>query len=247
MIRVAVVVPYFNHEHAIAQTAQRLASHRLACIVVDDGSSASARAALDAVGARESQWLRIERHAENRGKGQAVLTGIRSAAAAGATHALQIDADGQHDFADIPRMVELARTNPAAIIVGVPVFDETVPTARRIGRKVTTLWVGINTLSRRIEDGMCGFRIYPVAEFLAIAEQEGFGSRMEFDPEILVRAVWRNIPLVSFPTRVTYPLDGVSHFKMWRDNVRISWMHTRLFFGMLWRLPRLLWQRLNGR
>jgi hypothetical protein len=137
-------------------------------------------------------------------------------------------------------MAELARASPTAIIAGVPVFDASAPAARRIGRKLTTLWVRINTLSSRIDDAMCGFRVYPLASVMQLSARASFGSRMEFDPEILVRAVWAGIPLVSMPTNVTYPSDGVSHFKMWRDNVRISWMHTRLFFGMLWRLPVLL-------
>jgi glycosyltransferase involved in cell wall biosynthesis len=243
MPNIAVIVPFYNHEHAIELTVRALAPHGLRVWFVDDGSSDAARAALERVVSREQHWISLEKHAENRGKGIAVLTGFRVAHAAGFTHALQIDADGQHDFADIPRMVTLAAANPTAIIVGVPVFDETVPAARRIGRKLTNLWVRINSLSLAIEDGMCGFRVYPLAPMLAIAEREGFGARMEFDPEVLVRALWAGLPIVSCPTRVTYPRDGVSHFKMLRDNARISWMHTRLFFGMLWRLPRLLRRR----
>jgi len=106
--------------------------------------------------------------------------------------------------------------------------------------------VRINTLSTRIEDAMCGFRVYPLAAIVELAKRASFGSRMEFDPEILVRAAWAGIPLISMPTQVTYPIDGVSHFKMWRDNVRISWMHTRLFFGMLWRLPVLLTRNIRS-
>jgi len=146
----------------------------------------------------------------------------------------------------VPRIAALARDNPAAIVTGVPVFDASAPASRRIGRKLTTLWVRINTLSSRIEDAMCGFRVYPLAPIMRLAQRASFGSRMEFDPEILVRAVWAGIPVVSMPTNVTYPIDGVSHFKMWRDNVRISWMHTRLFFGMLWRAPLLLARRLRS-
>jgi hypothetical protein len=182
----------------------------------------------------------------NRGKGVAVIAGFTAAHAAGCTHALQVDADGQHDFTSIPQIAALARANPDAIITGVPVFDRSAPASRRIGRKLTTLWVRINTLSSRIEDAMCGFRVYPLAPIVRLAARGNCGSRMEFDPEILVRAVWDGMPVVSMPTRVTYPLDGVSHFKMWRDNVRISWMHTRLFFGMLWRAPMILLRRLRS-
>jgi glycosyltransferase involved in cell wall biosynthesis len=240
MMRLGLIVPFYNHEHAIGQTVAALKVFGLECWLVDDGSDARCAPVLDAIAVREATWLKLIRQPVNRGKGIAVLTGFSAAHAAGCTHALQIDADGQHDFAAIPRMVALARDNPTAIIAGVPVFDASAPAARRIGRKLTTLWVRINTLSTRIDDAMCGFRVYPLESIMQLAARASFGSRMEFDPEILVRAVWADIPLVSMPTSVTYPADGVSHFKMWRDNVRISWMHTRLFFGMLWRLPMLL-------
>jgi glycosyltransferase involved in cell wall biosynthesis len=244
MMRLGLIVPFYNHEHAIGQTIAALKPHGFDCWLVDDGSDERCTPVLDDIAARESVWLRLIRHPVNRGKGIAVLTGFEAAYDAGCTHALQIDADGQHDFDAVPRMAELARAHPDAIVTGVPLFDLSAPASRRIGRKLTTLWVRINTLSTQIEDAMCGFRVYPLASIMSIARHGGFGSRMEFDPEILVRAVWAGIPVISMPTHVTYPLDGVSHFKMWRDNVRISWMHTRLFFGMLWRAPRLLRRRI---
>ena len=245
MMRLGLIVPFFNHEHAIRHTVAALKVHGYECWLVDDGSDARCAPVLDEIAANEASWLTLIRCPVNQGKGIAVLTGFRAAHAAGATHALQIDADGQHDFAAIPQIADLARAHPAAIITGVPVFDASAPAARRIGRKFTTLWVRINTLSTAIEDAMCGFRVYPLDAIVKLAARASFGSRMEFDPEILVRAVWAGIPLVSMPTQVTYPIDGVSHFKMWGDNVRISWMHTRLFFGMLWRLPALLSRNLR--
>src|SRR3954470_7896983 len=244
-MKLALVVPFFDHEHAIPQTIAALKPFGLPLWLVDDGSDARCAPVLDSLVASESSWLTLVRLPVNRGKGVAVLAGFAAAQAAGCTHALQIDADGQHAFADVPRIAELSRLHPAAIITGVPVFDASAPAARRIGRKLTTFWVRVNTLSTTIEDAMCGFRVYPLAPILALAARSSCGRRMEFDPEILVRAVWDGVPLVSMQTRVTYPLDGVSHFKMWRDNVRISWMHTRLFFGMLWRAPLLLARRLH--
>jgi len=245
-MRLGLIVPFYNHEHAIRQTVAALKVHGFDCWLVDDGSDARCAPVLAAVAAAETGWLTLIRCPVNRGKGIAVLAGFEAAHAAGCTHALQIDADGQHDFAAVPRIAALARDNPAAIVTGVPVFDASAPASRRIGRKLTTLWVRINTLSSHIEDAMCGFRVYPLAPIMRLAQHSSFGSRMEFDPEILVRAVWAGIPVVSMPTNVTYPIDGVSHFKMWRDNVRISWMHTRLFFGMLWRAPLLLARRLRS-
>jgi glycosyltransferase involved in cell wall biosynthesis len=243
MTRLALIVPFFNHEHAIRQTVAALKVHGNPCWLIDDGSDARCAPVLDEIATDEASWLTLIRCPVNRGKGIAVLHGFKAAFAAGCTHALQIDADGQHDFAAVPQIAELSRANPDAIVTGVPVFDDSAPAARRIGRKLTTLWVRINTLSGAIDDAMCGFRVYPLATVIPLAGGAGFGKRMEFDPEILVRASWAGIPIVNMPTRVIYPADGVSHFKMWRDNARISWMHTRLFFGMLLRLPVLLLRR----
>jgi glycosyltransferase involved in cell wall biosynthesis len=245
MMRLGLIVPFYNHEHAIRQTVAALKPYGFDCWLVDDGSDARCAPVLDALAAEESAWLHLIRRPVNRGKGIAVVTGFAAAAAAGCTHALQIDADGQHDFASIPRITALAEAHPDAIVTGVPVFDASAPAARRIGRKLTTFWVRVNTLSATIEDAMCGFRVYPLEPILRLTRSGSVGSRMEFDPEILVRAVWAGVPVVSMATSVTYPSDGVSHFKMWRDNVRISWMHTRLFFGMLWRAPLLLARRLR--
>ena len=147
MMRLGLIVPFYNHEHAIRQTVAALKVHGFECWLVDDGIDARCAPVLDALAAAETGWLTLIRCPVNRGKGIAVLTGFQAAHAAGCTHALQIDADGQHDFAAVPRIAALARDNPAAIVIGVPVFDASAPASRRIGRKLTTLWVRINTLS----------------------------------------------------------------------------------------------------
>jgi len=95
--------------------------------------------------------------------------------------------------------------------------------------------------SFEIVDGMCGFRLYPLAALMELDGQARMGRRMDFDPEVLVRLKWRGLQFVGVPTRVRYPLDGRSNFKLGLDNWLISCMHTRLFFGMLTRLPSLLW------
>jgi hypothetical protein len=171
------------------------------------------------------------------------VAGFRAAAARGHTHVLQIDADGQHAAADIPLFLEQARRRPDAVIAGCPVYDESVPRARLYGRYATHVWVWINTLSLDIRDSMCGFRVYPLASLLPLLDATRIGRRMDFDSDVIVRLHWRGVPVVNQPTRVTYPLDGVSHFRMLRDNVRISLMHARLFVGMLLRSPLLLWRK----
>jgi hypothetical protein len=153
---------------------------------------------------------------------------------------LQIDADGQHATGDVPAFLARAAAHPHAVIAGQPIYDASVPKGRLYGRYATHIWVWINTLSLEIRDSMCGFRVYPVAPVNALAARRALGQRMNFDIDILVRLFWDGLRVVNLPTRVTYPDDGVSHFRVWRDNVQISWMHTQLFFGMLPRIPRLL-------
>jgi glycosyltransferase involved in cell wall biosynthesis len=241
-----IVVPFYDHQHAIARTVERLRGCALPCWLVDDGSSAAAQPVLDAIASHEASWLQLLRLSPNQGKGVAVMAGCTAAFAAGYSHAVQVDADGQHDIADVPRLLQLAREQPGALVTGVPIYDESVPRSRLYGRYVTHFWVWIHTLSLSIRDSMCGFRVYPLASSLAVWNAGGVGRRMDFDTAILVRLYWRGVRVVQMPTRVTYPLDGVSHFDLLRDNLRISWMHTRLFFGMLPRLPVLLWKKRVG-
>jgi len=245
MFKPVIVVPVYNHEHAIGAVLAGLLRHGVPCMLVDDGSSAACAAVLDALAREHAEQVELVRLPHNQGKGAAVLAGFRQAAVRGYTHVLQIDADGQHDTADVPKFLALAVANPAAIICGHPVYDESVPKARLYGRYATHVWVWINTLSLEIRDSMCGFRVYPVAPVNALAARRAIGVRMNFDTDIIVRLFWDGLRVMNVGTRVSYPSDGVSHFRVWRDNVLISWMHTVLFFGMLPRIPKLLarkWQ-----
>ncbi|WP_043649380.1 glycosyltransferase family 2 protein [Chitinilyticum litopenaei] len=243
--RPCIVVPVYNHEHAIARVLGQIEAHALPCILVDDGSAESCRQALVALADANSGWVTLHRHPSNQGKGGAVCTALRLAGELGYTHAVQIDADGQHDTRDIPRFLEAARAEPQALVSGAPVYDDSVPKGRLYGRYLTHVWIWINTLSLDIRDSMCGFRVYPLASTLALLARCRLGQRMDFDPEIMVRLHWAGVPVRQLPTAVSYPLDGVSHFALWRDNALISGMHARLFFGMLWRSPRLVWRNIR--
>jgi glycosyltransferase involved in cell wall biosynthesis len=240
MFRPCVVIPVYNHEHAIGGVLAQVLAHGLPVILVDDGCSAACAAVLDSLAAAHPDRVALERHAVNQGKGGAVLTGFERAARDGYTHVLQVDADGQHSVDDVPRFLAAARAAPHAVIAGCPLYDESVPALRLYARYLTHVWVWINTLSLAIRDSMCGFRVYPVAPVLALARRRRLGLRMNFDIEILVRLYWDGLTIVNLPTRVGYPEDGVSHFKAWTDNVLISRLHMTLFFGMLPRIPSLL-------
>jgi glycosyltransferase involved in cell wall biosynthesis len=243
-MRPCIVIPYYNHGGAIAQVLGALAVFDLPCIVVDDGSDAQAKAQLSLALGDQSQ-ISVIALAHNQGKGVAVMTGCEAALARGFTHVVQIDADGQHQPSDIPRLLDLARLHPEALVTGQPIYDASVPRSRHYGRYVTHVWVWINTLSFEIRDSMCGFRVYPLLSACAVWRTCKVGRHMDFDTEIMVRMAWRGVRVLSVPTRVTYPVDGVSHFALWRDNVRISAMHAKLFGGMLLRLPMLLARRIR--
>ncbi|HTV51475.1 MAG TPA: glycosyltransferase family 2 protein [Steroidobacteraceae bacterium] len=237
------VIPVYNHEHAVGRVLAAVRAAGLPCLLVDDGSALACARELERLASSTPQ-TRLLRQDANRGKGEAVMAGFRAAAASGYTHALQIDADGQHALGDIPRFVAEARDNPRALVCGRPIFDASMPAVRRYGRYLTHALVWLDTLSFAIPDSLCGFRLYPLAPVLQLLAQEHVGARMEFDVEILVRLYWRGVPLRWIDTRVTYPLDGVSHFRLLRDNARMVALQTRLLLGMLLRLPRLLRQRL---
>jgi len=244
MTSVCAVVPVYNHERAVAGTTAGLRRHGLSVLLVDDGSRPECAAELRRLAAEDPE-VRLLRLPENRGKGGAVMAGLRAAADAGFTHALQIDADGQHDSSDVPRFVAAAVTEPRALICGQPVFDESVPRHRLYLRYLTHGMVWINTLSFDIPDSMCGLRVYPLSIVLPAIAADPPGSRMDFDVEVLVRLHWNGVTLRWIPTRVGYPVDGVSHFRLVQDNWLITLMHTRLFFGMLRRAPRLIARRLR--
>jgi predicted LPLAT superfamily acyltransferase len=239
--RTCAVIPTFNHSRALPEIVERLHAHGLAVFVVDDGSTEPARSAVAALAERE--YVVLHRLDRNRGKGAAVIAGLRLAAARGFTHAVQIDADGQHNLDDLPHLLAESRANPDALVSGAPVFDATMPRSRRLGRWLTHVWVFVETLSFAISDSMCGFRVYPIEPTLRLAGDRRVGSRMDFDTEIMVRLFWRGVRPVMVPVNVTYPAGNTSNFRLLRDNVRISWMHTRLVFAMPFHLPAMLAQR----
>lgn len=241
---VVAVIPVYNHPATIGAMVDGVHTHGLHCVLVDDGSEPGCAAVLDALAARHGpERVTLVRLAQNQGKGGAMMAGFRAAHQKGFTHALQIDADGQHDVGDIPRFLALSQQQPGAVIVGAPIYDESVPMGRLVGRYATHIWVWINTLSFAIKDSMCGFRLYPLASTVKLIDEVAIGKRMDYDTEIVVRLYWRGVGMVNQPTRVTYPQDGISHFRLARDNILISRMHAKLFAGMLWRAPLLLWRK----
>jgi glycosyltransferase involved in cell wall biosynthesis len=244
--RPCALIPIYNHKDTIVETVRGLRAHGLPVVIVDDGSDDATREVLCTLKARESavQLIRLPR---NGGKGRALTAGLIAARDAGYTHALQIDADGQHNTGDAPRFLAEGRADDRALICGHPIYDESVPRARLYGRYVTHVCVWLETLSFTLRDSMCGYRLYPLEATCAEIDRAPLPARMDFDTEVAVRLIWRGVPVRNLPTRVIYPENGLSHFRMLHDNLRISAMHTRLLLGMLPRAPLLLWRKRRRR
>ncbi|MEZ9422837.1 glycosyltransferase family 2 protein [Vibrio lentus] len=232
------LIPCFNHGATMPAVVSSLHHFELPIIIVDDGSELTTKQFLAPLA--ENSNVTLVTLEQNQGKGGAVKAGIKKVQELGFSHAIQIDADGQHDLEALPALIQASQDKPQRLISGQPVYDESVPKARLYGRYATHIWVWIETLSLSIKDSMCGFRAYPIDKTQTVLNKYDVGSRMDFDIEILVRLYWEGCDIDFVETRVIYPENGISHFDALWDNVKISWMHTRLFFGMLPRAPKLI-------
>ncbi len=233
-MKACLVIPIYDHGETIGAVVESLASMSLPCIIVDDGCGRSARAALDGLEARHD-WLEVAHHPENRGRGAALKTAYRIARQRGMTHVVQLDADGQHTAADVPNFLEAARAQPDALVLGAPIFDDSIPWHRRHGRKLSKAIVWAETGSTAVRDPLCGFRCVPLSPTLSLFDRVHWGDRMDFDTELVIRLVRAGVPVVNVPTAVLYPEGGVSHFRLVKDNLRIAMSYVRLAFEAPWR------------
>ncbi|MCF6775310.1 glycosyltransferase family 2 protein [Thiotrichales bacterium 19X7-9] len=237
--KLCIVVPNYNHSNRLMALFDALSQYNLPCILVDDGSNFITKKIIQQVLQRH-HFIELVTLAENSGKGVAVCAGFKRAFEQGFSHALQIDADYQHNVEDIRSFMNLSNQHPNTLISGYPIYDQSAPKSRVYGRKITNFWVAIETLSLDIVESMCGFRIYPLKETMVLLSNITLPQRMAFDIAIIVRLYWQGVPVKFIPTKVIYPTDGSSHFKVLKDNIKISLTHSRLFFAMLIRLPKLL-------
>lgn len=238
MFKPCVVIPVYNHGQPLIAVVARLRELQLPCLLVDDGSQAETAMIIDELTQlAEVSCIRLK---VNQGKGAAVMAGLRKALDLGFTHAVQIDADGQHDLQVVPDFIAVAKKAPDHLVCGYPQYDACVPKARLYARYITHVWVWIHTLSLSIRDSMCGFRVYPLLPAVQLFDQVKLGARMDFDTQVLVHFNWRVQPMRWLPVKVVYPKDGLSNFRAVADNVLITKMHTLLFFGMLRRAPLLI-------
>lgn len=243
-----VLIPSYNTGERLFSTVAAARAQWHPVWVVIDGSTDGTGERL-AAAAEADPGLRVVRLPDNRGKGAAVLHGLDLAHQAGFTHALTMDSDGQHPADLIPSFMQRSRQRPDTMVLGRPVFDASAPLLRVRGRRVSNGWTQLETLFAGIGDSLYGFRVYPVTELIAVMRRQPWMRRFDFDTEAVVRLAWRGVkPLnIDAPVKYLTPEEGgVSHFRYGRDNVLLTWMHTRLMIEFVLRLPALLWRRLRG-
>jgi len=244
-----VVIPSYNPGPAVVETVQAARANWAPVWVVIDGSTDGSVALLNDLAARDPD-LRVLVLPENRGKGAAVLHGFEAARAAGYTHALTMDSDGQHPADLIPGFMAASAARPGAMVLGRPVFDASAPLLRVLGRRLSNMWTDLETLNAGIGDSLFGFRVYPIAPLVEIMRGQAWMRRFDFDTEAVVRLAWGGVKPINIDAPVKYlsaAEGGVSHFRYGRDNVLLTWMHARLLAGFVLRLPLLLARRIAGK
>ena len=244
-----VLIPSFNPGAKVYETVRAARAQWNPVWVVVDGSTDGSAQGLQAL-ALKDDGLRVIVLPRNQGKGAAVLHGLELAAAAGFSHVLSMDSDGQHPAECIPAFMAASARQPAAMILGVPVFDASAPGLRVKGRRVSNWWANLETLWTGIGDSLFGFRVYPVDALRQVMRRQLWMRHFDFDPEAVVRLCWRGVRPVNLPAPVRYyRIDegGVSHFRYVRDNALLTWMHVRLVTGFVLRMPRLLLWRVQGK
>lgn len=236
-----VLIPSYNTGKLVYATVREARQYWTPVWVVVDGSTDGTGAGLEKM-AESDPGLRVIALERNQGKGGAVMHGLREAIRGGYTHVLTMDSDGQHPAAKIQEFMAASQSNPDAMVLGVPVFDDSAPMLRVRGRKVSNWWANLETLWQGIGDSLYGFRVYPAPMLLGVMEQSYWMRHFDFDPEAVVRLCWRGARPINIPAPVKYisaEQGGVSHFNYLRDNILLTGMHMRLFAGFLIRLPLL--------
>jgi glycosyltransferase involved in cell wall biosynthesis len=244
-----VLIPSYNTGPKVYETVAAARAAWNPVWVVVDGSTDGTAQALQALAANDA-GLRVLVLPHNQGKGAAVLHGLTQAAAAGFTHALTMDSDGQHPAPLIGAFMRASAAQPQAMILGRPVFDASAPLLRVRGRRVSNTWANLETLSAGVGDSLYGFRVYPIAPLVAVMQGQSWMRRFDFDPEAVVRLAWRGVKPINLDAPVKYlsaEEGGVSHFHYGRDNLLLTWMHTRLMLEFAWRWPGLLGRRWRRR
>ncbi|MCP4345020.1 MAG: DUF2062 domain-containing protein [Desulfobacterales bacterium] len=226
-----LVIPVYNNKDTIKSVVDQSLNQIDNILVIDDGSTDA-----DLTKLLKDTEVKVIRHDENKGKGTAILTALNYLVEKNSISMITIDGDGQHLPEDIPLFIDAVKKNPDSLYIGIRDFDQpSVPDSSRFGRKFSNMWFKIET-GKECSDSQSGFRAYPVK---LISQLNLYGSFYDFEVEVIARAAWANIPIEEIKVSVIYypPETRVSHFHKFKDNLRISLMHTRLVGRRLVPLP----------
>lgn len=246
----AVLLPTYNSGPRLVEVVAEVLRHWHPVIVVVDGSTDGSDRPIRDLAAREPA-LTVLTLTQNSGKGAAVLAGAKVAVERGLTHALVMDADGQHPAASIGEFMQISAQQPDALVLGRPIFPKNIPPARLHGRKLSVGLVRFEIFGAGIDDPLFGFRVYPLRPLLDVLSAGRGGRRYDFDTEAAVRLAWSGVRPLNLAAPVRYfdrAEGGISHFRYGRDNLRLAWMHTRLITQLLlWRWPSVFAARRRWR
>ena len=240
-----VLIPSYNTGAQVYRTVAAARAMWCPVWVVVDGSTDGTAEGLRERAAADP-GLHVMVLPQNQGKGAAVLHGLDAAASAGFTHVLTMDSDGQHPADLIGTFMAASVARPDVMVLGRPVFDASAPLLRVRGRRVSNGWTNLETLFAGIDDSLFGFRVYPLQALRAVMQGQRWMRRFDFDTEAVVRLAWRGVKPINIDAPVKYLAaseGGVSHFRYGRDNLLLTWMHSRLMVGFVLRLPLLLWKK----
>ena len=228
--KILVIIPVYNHGDSLRGVAEKALQTGFEALVVDDGSTDKGLSTISDLGCLTHSMP------VNQGKGAAILAGAKIASAKGYDAIITVDADGQHDPASIPRLAEETKNQWPVIVLGDRSMDEeNVPRSSRFGRSFSNFWVRLET-GWSLPDTQSGMRLYPVRELLLLSIHT---SHYDFEIESLVRGAWAGIPIRSVSIPVHYPPtdERISHFDKFRDNVRLTLLHTQLVARSLFPWP----------
>lgn len=241
-----VLLPSYNTGPRLRAVVEEVLAHWQPVLVVLDGCTDDSVATMTELACTEPA-LSVMVLPTNQGKGAAVLAGAAEALRRGFTHALVMDADGQHPAASIAEFMTASQRNPDALVLGRPQFPANIPAERLHGRKISVGVVRFELFGAGIDDPLFGFRVYPLRPLVEVLGPRRGGRRYDFDTEAAVRLAWNGVRPLNLSAPVRYfsrAEGGVSHFHYLRDNLTLVWMHTRLITELLlWRWPGLLQHR----
>jgi len=229
-MKTAIIIPVYNHATRIVWVIEAARPLGLPIIVVNDGSTDNTGNLLEHI-----TGITLLHHPKNQGKGAALLTGFATAHELGCSRAVTIDGDGQHDPADVPKLIETSRDRHPCLVIGCRHNMNRlkhVPWTSRFGRGFSNFWVRAAG-GPQVRDSQSGFRLYPLPETPVLNVR---ARRYQFEVEVLVRAKQAGIPVLETPVSVIYQAERISHFQPWTDFHRNSVTFSRLLFERLVRV-----------